>query len=159
MLKIKPVRQTTKYSCGPSSLRMVLAYFGINKSEKYLIKLSGCKSSIGVSGEGILKAAKSLGFNGFIKDNADIKDIKYYVNKKKIPIIVDWFSHTEASIDGHYSVVAYINRKKIFLADPEFGKIRHLDLVTFKRVWFDFPSNYIKSKNELVIRRMIIIYK
>ena len=34
-----------------------------------------------------------------------------------------------------------------------------MKLTTFKRLWFDFPNDYLKSKSELIIRRMIVIEK
>ncbi len=154
MLKINPFKQSKGF-CGPASLKMVLKYFGMNHSEKELAKLSGCKISMGVEAEGLLKAAKKLGFNGLIKDYAEIKDIRNYVIKKKMPVIVDWFSTDE----GHYSVVVDIDKKHIYLMDPEIKKMRRLKLDTFKRVWFDFTGPYLKSRNNVFIRRMLVIYK
>ena len=154
MLKVKPFKQTTGF-CGPASLRIVLDYFGIKKSEKELAKLSGCSKSKGVEAEGLLKAVKKFGLKGFIKDFSKIKDIKKYVLKKKIPVIVDWFSEDE----GHYSVVAGIDNKNIYLQDPELSKIRKLEINDFKRIWFDFPGRFLRSKNDLIIRRLIIIHK
>lgn len=133
---------------------MVLAYFGINKSEIELAKLSGCTKEHGVEAGPLLAAAKKLGFKGFIKDFSEINDLKRYVLKKKMPVIVDWFSED----DGHYSVVTHIDKKNIYLIDPEHGKKRKLALETFKRVWFDFPHNFLRSKNDIIIRRMIVIY-
>jgi hypothetical protein len=34
-----------------------------------------------------------------------------------------------------------------------------MKLTTFTRLWFDFPNDYLKSKRELIIRRMITIEK
>lgn len=155
MLKIKAFRQTKTGFCGPASLKMVLDYFGISKNEIELAKLSNCKSSKGVEAEDLLKTAKKFGFKGFIKDFSDFSDIKKYVLKKKIPVIVDWFSID----DGHYSVVVGIDKKYIYLQDPEIGKIRKIDLKTFKRIWFDFPSNFLKKKQDIIIRRMLVLYK
>lgn len=154
MLKIKSFRQKKGF-CGPASLKIVLDYFGVRKSEKELAELSGCAKSKGVGAENLLKTAKKLGFKGFIKDFSEISDIKKYVLKKKIPVIVDWFSQDE----GHYSVVVGINKKNIYLQDPELGKIRKLEIEKFKRIWFDFPGNFLKSKTEIIIRRMLVIYK
>lgn len=154
MLKVKAFKQRTGF-CGPASLKMVLDYFGLKKSEKELAKLSGTTKARGVEAENLLKVAKKLGFKGFIKDFSEISDIKKYVLKKKIPVIVDWFSGT----DGHYSVVVDINKKNIYLQDPEIERVRTLNLKTFKRVWFDFPGDFLKSKNEIIIRRMLVLYK
>ncbi len=151
MLKVPSFLQTTGH-CGPASLKMALAYFGVDKSESELAKLSGATRLRGVEGIGLATAAKKLGFDAFIKDNAKISDIKKYLDLK-IPVIVDWFSKD----DGHYSVVVDMNEKNIYLQDPEIGGIKKLPLETFKRVWFDFPSDLIRSPKDLVIRRMIIV--
>lgn len=154
MLKIKPYKQSIGY-CGPASLKMVLSYYGIDKSEKELAKLSGCKASKGVEAEGLLSAVKKLGLKGIIKDFSDFKDIRHYVLKKKIPVIVDWFS----TDDGHYSVVVNIDNSKIYLLDPETARLKSIKLNDFKRIWFDFPNKFIKSKSELLVRRLLVVHK
>jgi len=154
MLKVKAFKQRTGF-CGPASLKMVLDYFGIRKSERELAKLSGTTLARGVEGKNLLKAAEKLGLKGFIKDFSKISDIKKYVQKKKIPVIIDWFSKDE----GHYSVVVSIDKKNIYLQDPEIDRIRKLDIETFKRIWFDFPGKFLRSKKDIIIRRLIIIHK
>lgn len=158
MLKVKSFEQEKTGFCGPASLKMVLDYFGIKKSEGKLAKLSGCTKSKGVEAENLLKAAKELGFKGFIKDFSKIEDIRKYVLRKKIPIIVDWFSSFFVP-GGHYSVVVDIDKKNIYLQDPEIGRARVLPIETFKKVWFDFLGKYLRSKNDIIIRRLIIIFK
>lgn len=154
MLKVKSFRQKAGF-CGPASLKMILDYFDVKKSEKKLAKLSGCTKTKSVEAKNLLKAAKNLGFKGFIKDFSEIKDIKEYVLKKKIPVIVNWFSHDE----GHYSVVVGIDKGNTYLQDPEIGRIRKIDIKTFKRIWFDFPGKFLRSKNDIIIRRLIVIYR
>ncbi len=153
MLNIKPYKQTPGM-CGPASLKMVLEYFDVEKSEEELGRLTHCNPDRGVKAENIVEAAKQLGFNGLIKDMADFSDIRAYLNKE-IPVIVDWFSKDE----GHYSVVVDIDEENIYLQDPEIGGIQELSLKIFKRVWFDFPDAFIKSKNDLILRRLIVIQK
>ena len=160
MITIKPFKQKTGISfCGPACLKMVLSYFGIERSERDLAKISGCSPVHGLKAEGILKTAKKLGFMGFIKDFSTMKDLEYYVKKKKIPVIVDWFSPGLAgeSIDGHYSVVVNIDKENIYLQDPELGYSRALRIQVFKRLWFDFAGDYIASKDDMIIRRMIVL--
>lgn len=154
MLKVKPFEQKVGF-CGPASLKMVLDYFGIKKSEKELARLSGCTRFKGVEAEGLLRAVKKLGLKGFIRDFSNIRDIKRYVIKKKIPVIVDWFSADE----GHYSVVVGVDSRNIFLQDPEIGCVKRMRIETFRRVWFDFPGEFLKSKEDIVIRRLIVVYK
>ncbi len=154
MLNITPFRQKPGY-CGPASLKMVLGFFGVKITEKKMVEISGCSNTRGIKAEGLVRAARKLGFQAQIKDFSDLKDIKEWVNQKKIPVIVDWFAFE----GGHYSVVSGIDRENIYLEDPSLGHRRAMKLATFKRLWFDFPNDYLKSKSELIIRRMIVIEK
>lgn len=152
MIKIKPFHQKTSF-CGPASLKMVLDYYGLKTQERVLGKIAGCSTAHGTSAKGLVDAARKFGFRGIIKNSADLKDIREYI-KKEIPVIVQWFSVDE----GHYSVVADIDSENIYLQDPELGHMKSMRLETFKRVWFDFPNSYLHAKNELVLRRMIVIF-
>ena len=152
MLNITPFRQKPGH-CGPASLKMVLDFWGVQITEKKLAELSGCSPSSGTGSEGLVRAAQKLGFRVRIKDFSELKDIREWVGRKKIPVIVDWFAFE----GGHYSVVSGIDSENIYLEDPSLGYRRALKRSTFKRLWFDFPNDFLKSKSELIIRRMIII--
>lgn len=155
MLKVKPFKQKMGF-CGPASLKMVLEYFGENKSETQLGKMTNCKPSTGSTAESLLNAAKKLGLKGFIKDNSTIKDLKRLVLKKKIPVIVAWFSWNER----HYSVIVDVRPKNVFMQDPELGHARAVKIEEFKQLWFDFPKvKFPTSKEDFVVGRMIVIYK
>lgn len=159
MLRVPSFLQEQSGLCGPAALRMVLAYFGVQKTEQQLVKLSHCNPKKGVDGKGLVTAAKALGFKGSVKNNSSIADLRQYVLKKKIPVIVDWFSWFGFDVDGHYSVVVHIDKTHIYLRDPELKKIRKISLQTFRRAWFDFPGDFMTSKKELILRRMIVISK
>jgi predicted deacylase len=132
---------------------MVLGFMGVNISEKKLAALSGCTKCGGIGAEGLARAARELGFRAEIKDFSDLKDIDEWVNRRKTPVIVDWFAFE----GGHYSVVSGIDKENIYLEDPSLGHRRAMKRTTFQRLWFDFPNEYLKSKNEVIIRRMIVI--
>ncbi|MDD3607540.1 MAG: cysteine peptidase family C39 domain-containing protein [Candidatus Moranbacteria bacterium] len=164
MLKIKPFQETLNAGmCGPASLKILLSYYGIEKSEKELAKLCGTKKDLGTDDQGIKKAAESLGFKVRIKNNSSFKDIEKWLDKK-VPVIVNWFTrgrvdYTDSDVaDGHYSVVCGLDDNNIYLQDPETGKMRKLDKEDFMTVWFDFTGRYIKS-DELIIRQIIAIYR
>ena len=164
MLKIKPFQETLNAGmCGPASLKIVLDYYGIEKSEKELAKLCIHNKNLRVDDEKIKRVAGSLGFKVKIKNSSNFKDIENWLDKK-VPVIVNWFtkgrqeySESEAS-NGHYSVVAGLDEKYIYLQDPEIGKIRKIKRDDFMRVWFDFKGKYIKV-DELIVRQIIAIYK
>ncbi len=155
MLPVKPYRQKAGL-CGVASLKMVLDYFGLQKSEAELEKLTGANAQKGTSLEGIKKAAQQFGFLVDIKDEADFGDIKFWLDKK-VPLIVDWFSVYGGYIEGHYSVVIGLDKNYIYMQDPEIAKIRKIKRKDFKRVWFDFDGDFIRDKNNLILRRLIII--
>lgn len=149
-------------SCGPASLKIVLAFYGVEKSEKELMILCKVKShsGLGTSAENIKKAAEKLGFKAKIKENSSFKDIEFWL-KKNVPVIVDWFTrgaNEQGIADGHYSVATGLDDKFIYLQDPEIGKVRKIKKDDFMKVWFDFKGRYIKP-NELVIRETINISK
>ena len=164
ILKIKPFQETLNASmCGPASLKIVLKYYGVEAMEKELAKLAGYSSYLGVDDKGLVRAAKHFGFKVKIKNSSSFKDIEEWLDKK-VPVIVNWFTrgrkdYSDSAIaDGHYSVVAGLDDKFIYLQDPEIGKIRKLKRDDFMRAWFDFRGKYIKP-NELIIRQIIVIYR
>lgn len=164
MLKIKPFQETLNAGmCGPASLKIVLDYYGIEKSEKELAKLCRHNKNLGVDDEKIKRVAGSLGFKVKIKNSSNFKDIENWLDKK-VPVIVNWFTkgrqeYSESEVsDGHYSVVAGLDEKYIYLQDPGIGKIRKIKRDDFMRVWFDFKGKYIKV-DELIVRQIIAIYK
>lgn len=163
MLKVKPFQETLGASmCGPASLKIVLNYFGVEKTEKELAKLCGHNKILGVDAKGIKKVAESLRFKVAVKNESTFKDIEKYL-KKNIPIIVNWFTRGRKDYldaetpDGHYSVVCGLDDEFIYLQDPEIGEMRKIKRYDFMRVWFDFEGDYLK-KDELIIRQLIAIY-
>ena len=163
-IKLKPFQETLYSSmCGAASLKIVLDYYGVQESEKELAKLCKVDKDLGTNDKNIKRIAEKLGFKVIIKNNSSFKDIEKWLDKK-VPVIVDWFtkgrqeySASEVA-DGHYSVVAWLDDRYIYLQDPEIGKIRKLKRNNFMRVWFDFRGEYIKA-NELIIRQIIVICK
>jgi ABC-type bacteriocin/lantibiotic exporter with double-glycine peptidase domain len=164
MLKVKPFQEKLNCSyCGPATLKILLSYYKIEKSEKELAKMVGWDKDLGVDDKGIKRAAESLGFKVKIKNNSNFKDIESWL-KKRVPVIVNWFTRGRTDYkdsdvaDGHYSVVMGLDDRYIYLQDPEIGKMRKLEKENFITVWFDFTGKYIKP-NELIVRQIIAIYK
>lgn len=155
MLNIIPIKQKKSYWCGPTSLKMVLKYYGLEVKDSVLAKQAKVSPETGVTAEALLETAKTYGLTGFIKNQAELSDLEHYVLDKKIPIIVDWFHIS----DGHYSVVTDINSKHIYLADPFTGNLISIKRNRFYRIWFDFPGPYLSQKADLNLRQLIIIQK
>jgi predicted double-glycine peptidase len=162
-LDVKSFQETLHADmCGPASLKIVLDYYGINKTEEELAKLTE-KDDIGIDDKKLSKAAKSFGFSVVVKEESDFSDVDNWL-KKGVPIIVNWFtcgrsdySSSEVA-DGHYSVVIGLDDEYIYLQDPEIGKIRKIRREDFLKVWFDFKGDFPKPE-ELIVCQLIAIYK
>lgn len=61
-LKIPFYKQTNPFNCGPTALRMVLAYFGKDKEVNILEERTGAKEGKGICTIQIATAAASLGY-------------------------------------------------------------------------------------------------
>lgn len=163
-LNVKPFQETLHADmCGPASLKIVLDYYGVNKSEKELAELTDLVQGLGIDDESIAKAAKSLDFKVEIKNKSSFEDVEKWL-KKDVPVIVDWFTRGRQDYDasqvadGHYSVAIGLDDQYIYLQDPEIGGERKIEREDFMKVWFDFTGHYIKTE-ELIIRQLIAIYR
>ena len=162
---VQPFQETLHGSyCGPASLRIVLDYYGVEKTEEEVAKICGRDPDIRTDASSIKKAAVSFGFKAEIQNDSSFDDIQRWLDKK-VPVIVDWFTRGRADYDdsevpdGHYSVVVGLDKDNIYLQDPEIGKMRTLKRDDFMRVWFDFKSSQITSWDEMIIRQLIAIQK
>jgi len=164
MLSIEPFQETLGSGmCGPASLKIVLAYHGVEKTEQEVASLCGTKKSLGTDDKGLKKAAESLGFKVKIKNKSTFSDIERWLDRG-VPVIVNWFTRGRIDYadsvvaDGHYSVVAGLDDTYIYLQDPELGTIRKIDREDFMTVWFDFSGRYI-GPDELILRQTIAVYR
>lgn len=150
MIKIEPFKQSEGY-CGPTSLKMVLAHYGINASEDELARLANASREDGCDPEDLVRAAKSFNLNAIYTQNNTIETLEEEV-KKNTPVIVGWFSD-----EPHYSVIVGFNNGHVVYADPEFGEIKNMSKIEFISKWFDFYAYPPKNGADLIIRSMIVI--
>jgi ABC-type bacteriocin/lantibiotic exporter with double-glycine peptidase domain len=165
LLKIKPFQESLyKGYCGPAVLKMILGYYGIEKSEEELAELVGATNYNGTDDKSISKVLKKFELNCEVKNNSNFLDIQKYLDSD-IPVIVDWFTRGRADYpdsavaDGHYSIVVGLDDKFIYLQDPEIGKLRKLARNDFLKVWFDFTGEFLESPKQMIIRQLIAVYK
>lgn len=165
LLNIKPFQETLNSSmCGPASLKMILSYYGVEKTERELARLCQTDSNIGTNAVSLKQVAESLGFNVEVKNQCTFDDIQQWINKK-VPVIINWFSKGRSDYDesvmadGHYSLVVGLDEQYIYLQDPEIGGLRKIARDDFLRVWFDFTGSYIRTLDEMILRQIIAISK
>lgn len=165
LLPVKPFQETLHGGyCGPASLKMVLAYYGVDNDEEEVAAKCGRDPDLGTDDNSIKKAAESYGFKVEIYNEASFEDIQHWLDKK-VPVIVDWFTRGRSDYDdsevadGHYSVVVGLDEQNIYLQDPEIGKLCTIDRDDFIRVWFDFTGESINSWDEMIVRQLIAVIK
>ncbi len=164
LLPVKPFQETLHRGyCGPASLKMVLEYWGINKSEEEVATTCNRDPELGTDDASLKKAAESYGLKVVVENNASFDSIHCWLDRR-VPVIVNWFTRGRSDYndqevpDGHYSVVVGLDDTYIYLQDPEIGGLRKLEREDFMRVWFDFKPAYINSWDDMIIRQIIVAY-
>ncbi len=143
MLKIRPIKQINGSYCGPASAQMILAFWGIKRSQKTLAKLCQTTMAKGTENKNIVNCLKKLGFKVKYGERGNWAILNEFVNKEKVPVIVSWFYEDW----GHKSAVVGLDKKNIWLAEPYEGKILKMPWSTFNQVWFCFDDKFPKTKN------------
>lgn len=152
-LQLTPFIQSKAY-CGPASLKILLSYFGKTYSEKTLAKLSGATRKNGTEHEGLIKAIKKLGGHVHAKTNGSISELRHLVLKKRLPVLVGWYS-THGIPGDHYSVVYHLSKNYIYLMDPERGQCYHkMSIKKFVHYWYDF----VGPKNRAVKQWFMVVW-
>ena len=148
-------KQETDYSCGPASLKMVLGYFGVEKTEAELIELTGAKAGLGCEPPTIVEAAEKLGFGADYVEYSSLEEIKERMEKDEM-VIVDWFS---PEVCGHYSVVVELTDENITLANPTHGDHTMMTHEDFLNHWFELDQYPPKDPGKFFLREIVSIKK
>lgn len=113
MKRIKSFYQLDTMDCGPASLKIIAYYHGKTFSMKYLRDLCNITRE-GVSLSDISKAAGKIGLRTLALK------MSYEDLAKKIPLpcIVHWNY-------SHFIVVYKITKKRVYVTDPQIGKVSY----------------------------------
>jgi predicted double-glycine peptidase len=127
-------QQPNSYSCGPSSLKMVLSTYGLSISESWLETAAGTTSSSGTSHSGLINAVQKVNnaygthFSAWDENLSSRTWTGLYSTfiSKNHPVILhvkSWLSS-----GGHYVVLAGLSLKDQMakLADPSYGGYRYV---------------------------------
>lgn len=156
LLEVPHYLQSDDSTCGPASLRMVFAYYGVTRSEEVIKEVCAHTYELGCQSEDMVCAAQVFGFNAFIKNNSTISELRSYI-RKGIPVIVDWFCGDPP--EGHSSVVIGVSNLNVYILDPFLEEMRVVPIQDFRRCWFDFRETPITPENLYVGQIMIITPK
>lgn len=162
-MKVPRLKQRPN-SCGTTSLRMVMAFWGKDVSEKEVIQGVGGLKSYGVKTTKLAEYARDLGFNTYclsynkkLADSRvkikmpDTEDILIYL-RKKVPVIVN-VRHSliykrPLTRVGHFVVLTGYKKGVFQYNDPRDGKSHHIKEGHFKFAWF---NNALDSSGYLLV--------
>lgn len=171
LLTVPDVRQSTRYSCGASSLQAVLNYWGIDVSESDLMELLHTTPHIGTDPEDIVSVATSFGLSASLSQDLSIDDLKKSINLK-IPVIIRaqaWSGHEENGYwvseipdnwedtwkEGHYMVVIGVDNRNVYLEDPLLlGTRGKIPIDEFLTRWHDCQRKSLPGVQKIIYNRL-----
>ena len=134
LLHVPLFKQETEYTCGPSSLRMVFAFFGIPASEEEFTKLAGTTEKSGTTPVALSRAPHKKGMYAYVQTPSSYEDIVSLINTDH-PVIISYFSAKEGEL--HYSVAVGYHKDQLILNDPWDGEGFTIPREELSAVWYD----------------------
>ena len=125
-------RQDKEYTCGPTSLQMVLAYYGVHYSEEQLVEKLKTNNEVGTWRSRMYEVAVKLGFYCYENEGSNIANIHYLLDLK-IPPIVRFLE--EGENEDHYGVVVGASDSVLKIHDPWNGPLQEYSLENFLSRW------------------------
>lgn len=136
-LEVPYFKQDTDYTCGPTSLQMVLAYYGVQYSEPHLAKKMQTSTETGTCPVQMSKTAVRLGFHSYVNVDSSFEEIPFLLGLE-IPPIIRFVEPDEN--EDHYGVVVAADDNKVIINDPwngpelEFSKTDFIDRWTSNKI-------------------------
>lgn len=156
-MKFTPLPQSDDSSCGPTSIAMVAAYFGVGRPAEEIEKISGYKKRGGMWNADVLRTLRALGLRASDAANVTWPRLMKAANDPKKAVIVCWMLRGTV---GHYSVVERVTRDNIVLADPAEGGLVEMDKETFLKLWMDYERMpYPRKNTDIQLRWMAVASK
>lgn len=153
-MKFRPLKQHTENDCGPTSIRMIAAYFGLPNVSRELARLTHRAREDGLSNTDLVTALRSLRLTVRSRPNNSWGDL-ILNNTPDHAIVVSWMLN---GYIGHFSLVDKVSKTSIFLADPNRGSVIRLPRFVFLRLWFDYDGLwYPKRPNDIQLRWMAVV--
>jgi len=144
-------------NCGPVSMHMVLAYYGV-KLPREKIEKDIRTSTKGTSLISLLEYPRTLGFKTEDKEKATINEVVSNIAKGR-PVIVRQWMKPESKLrqtDSHIRVViGYdLDKQTIYMRDPNKSGLSTVSFQEFTNLW-DFTATRVGGANNW----MLVIYK
>jgi len=132
-LQVPYFKQDTVYTCGPSALQMVLAYYGMRQSETKLAEQLKTNSLQGTSIKDMLEVARQYDFYVYMNNDATLGEIAYLITAFRAPSIIRYLE--KQNNEDHYAVVVGVSDHEVILNDPWQGPNTRLTRKEFEKRW------------------------
>jgi len=156
IMKISPIKQRDDSACGPTSIQMVLTYFGIPHTFEEIATISQYKKKDGLFNTDLVETLKKMGLHVKVHTSTRWSDLVRYNTTNNV-IIVSWMMK---GYIGHFSLVEKVGKDFIELADPDNGKIVKMEKMIFMCLWMDYDGMWYPAKNtDIQLRWMGVVSK
>lgn len=178
--KMRRVKQTTPFHCGPAVLEMLASFYRISLTQDEIVQAAGAAQKIktrGVTVEELAESTKKLApkLSFWYKRYGTIGELSQIINTFKHPVGVEWqgvFDYDDEEIEededddpGHYGVITKINTHQniVMIADPDkhyAGRDRRFTVLGFERRWWDINQTidpFTKKDQEVDDYHMMFI--
>ncbi len=128
-LSVPYFKQQAEYYCGPTSLQMVMEFFGVRKPAEEIARIADTNEVVGTWHRNMLNAARASGFFCYENKNATLDELRSFL-KKGYPAVVhllmpEWPEGKWGKWDKyHYVVVIGLTRWHVLLNDPWLGIVK-----------------------------------
>lgn len=130
MLKAKSFpffKQTDRFDCGPTCLKIIAKYFGKNFSREHLRYMCSVTPD-GTTIKSLINGAERIGFQSL----AAMINFGALEKQAPLPCIVYWRNK-------HFVIVYKITRNTVYVSDPSFGLIKYKK-EEFLQSWTNHPK-------------------
>ena len=145
---VPDVRQSTSYTCGPSALQAVLAYWGVSAREDELASRLRTTPEQGTPPEAIVRGARDLGLKAELREGLGLEELENAVQRGVTAIVGlqawrdkedrPWADNWE---DGHYMVLLGMDRQNLYFEDPSLlGTRGFIPRQEFLDRWHDYEG-------------------
>jgi ABC-type bacteriocin/lantibiotic exporter with double-glycine peptidase domain len=140
-------RQSTNYSCGPASLKIIFKSYGDSFSENELIHKTNTTKKDGMYIEECLEFCKEHGYTCFQKYNSNLKELLCLL-QKGFPVLVSY----QAWGGCHYSIIYGFKKNRFLLSDPsKEGGYRTIRRDLFLKRWWHKDFGKKKHKWLMIV--------
>ncbi|MBI3331776.1 C39 family peptidase [Candidatus Peregrinibacteria bacterium] len=137
-LQIPYYRQSHPFSCGAACSRMLLAFFGIQKSEKAIMTAMGTNERRGTARGSFTAMFRRAGLKCRAYTKATMRDLRASL-ERGMPALLLIFDPTGDKW-GHYAVAVGLERGRVLMHDPANGKYFGLSQKELSKRWLGFRT-------------------